>query len=41
VSTGAFSLKVAPGTYRVLAHGYGDSSFPEATIALVNALRVP
>jgi hypothetical protein len=31
VSTGAFMLKLPPGTYRVLAHGLGSTTFPSGT----------
>jgi hypothetical protein len=41
VSTGAFSARVAPGTYRVLASRSDSSStFPDATITLARGLRV-
>jgi len=41
VSTGAFTARVAPGTYRVLAaRSDSNTTFPEATVTLARGLRV-
>jgi hypothetical protein len=41
-ATGAFSLRVARGTYRIVAtRSDPNTSFPDATLTLVNALKIP